>query len=225
MAGEAAKFVELIPGPEGRQLTPQHQQLSNRTALDRYPSVFAAAAANAPPSPAKGWRTILSYGCSTGEEAATLADKYFPDDIVVGLDVYEPALAVARERHPNDRIIYDDSTPETLVKYGLFDCIFAMSVLCRWPATFELEDCSRVYTFKEFETAIETLDRELKPRGILTVYNSNFSFLDTAVSSRYEVLAGAGIWKNGFVHRFDRDHRRVRTVSSDCIYRKLSDAT
>lgn len=225
MVVEAAKFVEIRPGPEGRQLTPHHQQLSNRTALDRYPSVFAAAAANAPPPPAKGRRTILSYGCSTGEEAATLADKYFPDDIVVGLDVYEPALAVARERHPNDRIIYDDSTPETLAKYGPFDCIFAMSVLCRWPATFELEDCSRIYTFNEYEAAIHALDRELKPRGILTVYNSNFSFLDTAASSRYEVLSGAGIWKNGFVHRFDRDHRRVRTISSDCIYRKQSDAT
>lgn len=205
-------------------MTPTQQQLLNHTALDRYPSVFAAAAANARPTATRGWRTILSYGCSTGEEAVTLADKYFPDDIVIGLDVSEPALVVARERHPNGRIIYDDSTPETLAKYGPFDCIFAMSVLCRWPATFELEDCSRVYTFKEFETAVETLDRHLKPRGVFTLYNSNFSFLDTVVAERYEVLAGAGIWKNGFVHRFDRDHRRVRTITSDCIYRKLSDA-
>jgi hypothetical protein len=205
-------------------MTPTQQQLLNHTALDRYPSVFAAAAANAPPPPTRGRRTILSYGCSTGEEAATLADKYFPDDVVVGLDVYEPALVVARERHPNDRIIYDDSTPETLAKYGPFDCILAMSVLCRWPATFELEDCSKVYSFGEFEAAIEALDRELKPSGILTVYNSNFSFLDTPMAERYEVLSGPGIWKNGFVHRFDRQHRRVRTITSDCIYSKLSDA-
>lgn len=225
MAGEAAKFVEIMPGPGGRRLTPHYQQLSNRTALDRYPTIFAAAAANAPARPLKGSRTILSYGCSTGEEAATLADKYFPDDIVVGLDVYEPALVVARERHPNDRITYDDSTPETLEKYGPFDCIFAMSVLCRWPATFELEDCSKVYTFKEFETAIENLDRALTPRGILTLYNSNFSFLDTVVADRYEILAGAGIWKNGFVHRFDRDHKRVHAITNDCIYRKLRDAS
>lgn len=197
------------------------QQRATWTAYDRYPAIFAAAAAHAPERP--GYRRVLSYGCSTGEEAHTLATRYFPNDFVIGLDVSAPALAAAKARFSDARIIYDESTPETLARYALYDCIFAMSVLCRWPQTCELEDCSPHYTFEEFAASVAALDRYLAPAGILVIYNSNFSVLDTETASRYQVVKGAGIWKNGFVHRFDRTNRRVHGIAADCVYRKMDD--
>ena len=50
-------------------LHPGCHQGPNRTAFNRYPEVFAAAAAAAPDA-----RRILSFGCSSGEECVTLAD-------------------------------------------------------------------------------------------------------------------------------------------------------
>ena len=59
-------------------LHPGCHQGPTRTALNRYPEIFAAAAAAAPDA-----RRILSFGCATGEECVTLAD-YFPAAEIVG---------------------------------------------------------------------------------------------------------------------------------------------
>ncbi len=99
-----------------------------------------------------------------------------------------------------------------------------MSVLCRWPQTANLDDCSEHYTFDEFSHSLAELDKNLRVGGLLVVYNSNFNVLETATAERYEVVKGYGLWKNGFVHRFDRNHKRDNRVMADCIYRKLADA-
>ena len=56
-------------------LTPGSHQLVDWTAPNRYPEIFAAAAAAA--------RRILSFGCSTGEECVSLAE-YFPKAEIIG---------------------------------------------------------------------------------------------------------------------------------------------
>ncbi len=209
---------------EGVTVPPKvEQQKAIWTTYNRYPTIFTAVAHDAP-KPGKGRRlTVLSYGCSTGEEAHTLATRYFPDDNIIGLDISEKALAIARERFPDRRITYDRSAAETLERYGPYDIVFAMSVLCRWPQTAGLEDCSEFYTFDEFARSVADLDRNLRVGGLLVVYNANFSVLETETAARYEVVKGYGIWKNGFVHRFGRNHKRDNRIMDDCIYRKLAD--
>lgn len=59
-------------------LTPGSHQLVDWTAANRYPEIFAAAAAAAPDA-----RRILSFGCSTGEECVSLAE-YFPKAEIIG---------------------------------------------------------------------------------------------------------------------------------------------
>jgi SAM-dependent methyltransferase len=198
------------------------QQLSNRTAYNRYPRVFRKVAESLPPSGSVAPRTILSYGCSTGEEASALSDIYFRNDRVIGLDVSPEVIEIAKNAHAGGKILFDLSNAETLAKYGPYDCIFAMSVLCRWPESENLADISELYRFEEFETAVGELDKATKVGGILTIYNSNFNFLDTTMSSRYEVVPVMDMDSNGFVHRFDRHNKRILNyTSSDCVYRKM----
>ena len=61
-------------------LTPGSHQLVDWTAPNRYPEIFAAAAAAAPDA-----RRILSFGCSTGEECVSLAE-YFPKSEIIGAE-------------------------------------------------------------------------------------------------------------------------------------------
>jgi hypothetical protein len=67
-------------------LLPGIHQISAKTAFNRYPQIFAGAAHAAPNA-----RRILSFGCSTGEECATLK-MYFPQAKVVGADLNPVSL-------------------------------------------------------------------------------------------------------------------------------------
>ena len=78
-------------------LLPGFHQIPNKTSLDRYPEIFAAAVAAVPEA-----RRILSFGCSTGEECVTLA-SYFPGALIVGTDI-NPLNLLKAMKHRNDRI-------------------------------------------------------------------------------------------------------------------------
>jgi tRNA G46 methylase TrmB len=73
-------------------LTPGSHQLVDWTAPDRYPEIFAAAAAAAPDA-----RRILSFGCSTGEECVSLA-QYFPKAEIVGAEINVLSLLKAMKK-------------------------------------------------------------------------------------------------------------------------------
>ena len=100
-------------------LHPGCHQGPNRTALNRYPEVFAAAA--------PGARRILSFGCSTGEECVTLAE-YFPKAEIVGADI-NPVILLQARKHRSDRIRFVYASDRILSGLGGFDAIFCMAVL------------------------------------------------------------------------------------------------
>jgi trans-aconitate methyltransferase len=97
--GKFAKAVSV--------LHPGCHQGPNRTALDRYPEVFAAAAAAAPDA-----RRILSFGCSSGEECVTLAE-YFPKSEIIGAEINVLSLVKAWKKR-TDRIRFVYSSDRTL---------------------------------------------------------------------------------------------------------------
>ena len=86
------QFTRLVAS-----LHPRCHQGPNKTALNRYPEIFAAAAAAAPNA-----QRILSFGCSTGEECVTLAN-YFPGAQIVGTDINPLNLLKAR-KHRSERV-------------------------------------------------------------------------------------------------------------------------
>ena len=167
----------------GTRVQPNHA-----TALNRHPRLFNTAV-----DYLKGQgitaSKVLSYGCSTGEEPASLSELYFPQANVVGVDIVPEVVEKARSTfgasHP--RVTFDLSTPEAIRKHGPFDAIFAMSVLCRIDCkTFEA--LNKIFTLKDFAAHIELLDSVLKPGGVMVILNGNYSVLDTPSAANYTVI-------------------------------------
>lgn len=182
-----------------------HQPMS-KTKLDRYPEIFAAAAAALPNA-----RRILSFGCSSGEECATLA-KYFPDAKIIGADVNLLSLAKAL-RYWSRKIRFVYASDRTLSRLGGFDAVFCMAVL-RYPRKKRI---AGRYPFKRFEERALFLETLVRPGGLLVIHNSNYRFGDMAHRYSYERIP--------FVARHDRGlflPDCVTKVEPDsCLFREL----
>jgi SAM-dependent methyltransferase len=228
VAGDQQPIVENTGKTEAVAATPAAEenlniQKSNVTAYDRHPTIFSTVSLMLK---AMEHPRILSFGCSTGEEPLTLAEKYFPTARVVGVDVSEPALAKAMELTAKEpRISIRRSTRETLTREGPFDAIFAMSVLCRWPAALGRDDISDLYPFARFCENVDLLDRVLKPGGLLVIYNANYEFLHTPCAIGYDLIATRGARQAGHIDRFRPDGKSagpsaIVNNANACVYRK-----
>jgi SAM-dependent methyltransferase len=115
----------------------------------RLASLFAAM----PP----GWRPrrILDFGCGTGDTEAALAARV-PDAEVVGVDVSEVALRVARARHPAARF----ASLAELAGLGAFDLCYVNGVL------HHIEPAKR-------GEAMTAMFSALAPGGRLALYENN----------------------------------------------------
>ena len=194
-------------------------QVSNTTKLDRYPVVFRAVAALAAAAKIEQPH-ILSFGSSTGEEVFTLT-QYFPGASVLGLDISDAALEQARARYGHVPGVRFEKSGEFAVEPHSVDLIFAMSVLCRWPVTKQMDSIGHLYPFSAFEQHVTNLDTLLKPGGLLVIYNANYGFLHSRVSTGYDLVVHPTVRRAGQVRRFRRDGVFDPTVSpTDVIYRK-----
>ena len=185
-------------------------QWNTVTLLDRYPDIFSYITKLDTPK-----SRILSFGCSTGEEIETLK-KYFPESEVFGVDINQNCVSICKEkfgdsyiRHYND-FVQDKDT---------FDIIFCMSVLCKWEDTEKIDDCSLIYPFSQFETAIEMLDSRLNLGGYLTIYNANFCMCDTSAYLKYAPVEN--ICESGFVHKFDRFNKKIKEEYPHALFNKI----
>ena len=187
-------------------LTPGCHQTEAWTGLNRYPEIFAAAAAAAPDA-----RRVLSFGCSTGEECATLA-SYFPKAQIVGADINLLNLLLAR-KHRSDRIRFVYASDRTLSSLGGFDALFCMSVL-RNPKS---KRRAGLYPFERFEERVLFLKSLVRPGGLLVIHNAMYRFGDTAHKSSYERIP--------VVARHDKDvflRDGVTEAEPDgCLFRKI----
>jgi len=164
-----------------RSLLPGVHQGSNKTAFDRYPQIFSAAAAALPDA-----RRILSFGCSTGEECATL-QRYFPRAEIIGTDINPLIVWTARRRHVSDRIRFVHARDRVLSAHGLFDVIFCLTVL----RDSRLDDQSSIrdtYPFERFDERVRFLHSLLRPAGLLVFYGNMYRFRDSTVAHGYEVI-------------------------------------
>jgi len=133
-------------------LHPGCHQGPTRTAFDRYPEIFAAAAVAAPDA-----RRVLSFGCATGEECVSLA-TYFPAAEIVGADI-NPVILLKARKHQSDRIRFVYASDRTLSQMGGFDAVFCMAVL---------RHAGR-YSFEDFEERALFLETLVRPGGLLVI--------------------------------------------------------
>jgi 2-polyprenyl-3-methyl-5-hydroxy-6-metoxy-1,4-benzoquinol methylase len=194
------RFIETIA-----KLHPGWHQGPNKTSFNRYPEIFAAAAALLP-----GALRILSFGCSTGEECVTLAD-YFPAALIIGTDINPLNLLKAR-KFQSERIRFVYAVDRVLKRLGTFDAVFCMAVL-RTP---KRKRIGKHYPFELFEERALFLETLVKPGGILVIHNATYRFSDTAHRGAYETIPVAATCGEAYL-----PDGITEAKPDGCIFRKF----
>jgi SAM-dependent methyltransferase len=181
------------------------------TRLDRHPPLFTIVTARLAGSMAP---RLLSFGCSTGEEAVTLA-RYLPHARIDAIDANPACIARAHQtvarlapRSASGQIDFACAdTPDALVAqrhvaaqndaadYGAngYDAVFCLSVLRHGDLdVLRPEACTEQLPFARFAAAVAALDRCVRPGGMLILWGCHFRFTDTATATRYRVIATPG---------------------------------
>jgi SAM-dependent methyltransferase len=200
-------------------------QIKASTAFNRTPGIFLTAQHWALQRFGAGMNhgrlRILSFGCSSGLELMTLR-VYFPSAMIFGCDLMSTDRFHKRS-HAGKAARYFESSPENISQHGPYDMIFAMSVLCRQP----LENpIAKDFPFPLFESLVEILHRNLKPGGLLAIYNSNYLFRELPYADSYRPVQSALIPSNGWVSKWRKDGTALEPPYAsdadyiDCLFEK-----
>ncbi|KQN21218.1 hypothetical protein ASE86_14685 [Sphingomonas sp. Leaf33] len=190
----AVRFVRALATPIGRgQLRAGSGLLQPAilTGMDRHPQLFALLQA------LLAGRThprLLSFGCSTGEEAFTLA-HYFPHAAIDAIDANPACIAEARRaarsrehREVADRIRFLCATSPDAGTDN-YDAVLCLSVLRHGALDVERpERCTALMPFARFAETVAALDRCLRPGGVLLLWGCNFRFCDTTIAVGYHAV-------------------------------------
>lgn len=138
--------------------------------------------------------SILSFGCSTGEELLFLR-ALFPAAQLFGCDHDWAAVMQARTLLKDSAVIFE-ATADLLSSYGPFDIIICNSVLLNTTSA------------KGISTAlwldiVELLDSVLADDGMLQLINSNIPFRLHPVAANYQPLRTPLILGPNFADQFN----------------------
>lgn len=163
-------------------------QPARDTYADRYPRIFRFVQSELG---AEARATLLSFGCSTGEEVFTLRG-YFPNARIKGLDIAPANIAAARRRldaAPDPALAFAVANSTESEPDEAYDAIFCMAVLRHGG----LEDprisrCDHLIRFEDFARTIADIARCLKPGGLLVIRHSNFRVSDTPAAGLFDTI-------------------------------------
>jgi hypothetical protein len=181
--GEAREAFRLAWSRPGTLFQPYGD-----TADDRYPAIFARA------QRALADRlglTLLSFGCSVGDEVLTLA-RLVPAARITGVDISAARIAACRRRiaalGAQDRIDFIVAGSAAGFAPTSFDAVFAMSVFRHGDLNAAPPRCDHRLDFADFDRAATGLARCVAPGGLLLLRHGNFRFADTAAAHDFDVL-------------------------------------
>jgi SAM-dependent methyltransferase len=209
-----ARWVWRLLDPHLRAVTAAQRrfpgellQPAGTTSEDRHPALFAELQRCLADHPGP---RLLSFGCSSGEEAFTLAD-YLPRARIDGIDLNARAIARAQARavrSRSDRIAFalSGSPPAEGPSY---DAILCLSVLRHGYLEMQRpQSCAALLPFAKVDGLLQRLDAVLKPGGLLAVWGSNFRFADMAIAPGYEALDVPGMRSQGGIF-YGADNQRL----------------
>jgi hypothetical protein len=169
-------------------------QPASVTWADRHPALFTAIAEHLADRP-HPW--LLSFGCSTGEEAFTLA-RAIPAARIDAIDANPACIARARAaaagcpEGPRVRFACADA-PDAFGD-GLYDAVLCLSVLRHGDLdVLKPSRCTAWMPFARFAAAVTALDARVRPGGLLVLWGCHFRFGDTDTAAGYRPLPTPGI--------------------------------
>lgn len=162
------------------------------TRMDRHPALFAIVRDHLAGAPAP---RLLSFGCSTGEEAFTLA-RYLPAAAIDAIDANPACIAKARRTATGacpGRIRFACADAPDAFAPQRYDAVLCLSVLRHGDLDIEQpERCTALLPFARFAATVDALDRCLVPGGLLILWGCNFRFADTATAAHYRPVPSPG---------------------------------
>ena len=196
-------------------------QPCNLTLIDRYPRIFAFVQSQLGKD---NELRILSFGCSTGEEAVSLR-RYFPRAIIKGIDINPGNITRARKhvrRRPDAALQFEVADSTGAEKVSSYDAIFCMAVLRHGTlGASGVTNCEQLLPFAAFARAVEDFARCLKPGGLLIIRHSNFRFSDAPISKHFEVTLSLPHAPSAKTPIFGPDNWLIpNAVYEDVVFRK-----
>jgi SAM-dependent methyltransferase len=156
-------------------------QPSGMTKEERYPKIYDSAAKMKPKA-----KRVLSFGCSTGEEAFALAKRFPNAEQVVGVDLDINRIRDARKASKEKNVFFYD----TAAGLGQFDVVTALNVFF----------CLEKPIPKDIWTkTLEEVASYVTPGGILMIFKSDY---DPA-----EFLGDGWKPENVWVHKHNRNNK------------------
>ncbi|WP_169542608.1 class I SAM-dependent methyltransferase [Sphingomonas baiyangensis] len=171
---------------------------------------------------------LLSYGCSTGEEALSLYEV-LPNAHVTAIDINPRSIRLARRlaaRLAVERVTFVCAgAPPDPALIERFDAVFCLSVLRHARLESELpESCAAILPFARAQLLMHQLDDLLKPGGYLVMWGSNFRLCDTDLASRYATIPTPGCKPHCGPFYTANDRRADAADTAEFVFRKRSDA-
>lgn len=159
-------------------------QTSSYTKSNRYPTLFNICKDF---FEGKEKLKILSFGCSTGEEVATL-NAYFPTAKLVGTDINKRCIKIANQKNKTaNRSFFHSLSTEYSYEQN-FDLIFCGAVFQDHKNRYNKNNEITKYTFEQFESTLEMIDQKLKVGGLIVIDHSDFKFTDSTLFKIYKIL-------------------------------------
>lgn len=188
----------------------------SQTSFDRYPRIFAFVKAQLAEVAAP---RLLSFGCSTGEEAFTLR-KYFPTAEITGIDINPRSIARCSRKlaqSGDTQIRFELAGSSSDEPDSHYDAIFCMAVLRHGELGATLpENCSHLIRFEDFEKTVADLCRILKSGGYLIIRHSNFRFSDTATAASFDTVLSVEFRSTRTYNPiYNSDNQRLRNAYYD----------
>ena len=196
----------------------------NDTAPDRYPRIFSFVQETLG---AQSELRILSFGCSTGEEAYSLR-RYFSRAAIKGIDINPGNIAAARarlKRSPDTLLAFETARSTASEPAGRYDAIFAMATLRHGSLGRPgVSRCDHLISFADFAATIADFSRCLKPGGLLIVRHSNFRVCDAPAGAAFATILRVQI-PDAATNRtpiFGPDNRLIAGIDyPDAVFRKI----
>jgi SAM-dependent methyltransferase len=189
-----------------------YYQKETFTAPNRYPKLFEQCKLYLNN---KEQTYILSFGCSTGEEVASISE-YLPRARIMGVDINKWCINQCRNNLSNPQFSFHHSLSKVFKVAKGFDAIFCMAVFQRTENRTNPDNTiAGGFKFEQFEKEISLLDDKLRPGGLFIIDQTDFRFMDTGCSKYYKPLDFAG---NKTIRErpvFDRNNQKIDELNNN----------